>query len=203
MLGAFLSACKIYGNLELGEKVAQRLIDCRYVDSGTYVMLSNVYSSFGKWKEATKMRAKMKETRIQKEPGCSCIEVNNEIHEFILGDIRHPERDKIYKKLKELNKRLKIEEGYSPGTELVLHDIEDYEKEWALSIHSERLAICYGLISTKKGATIRVVKNLRVCNDCHSTIKLISKITKRKIVVRDRNRFHHFENGICSCGDYW
>lgn len=50
---------------------------------------------------------------------------------------------------------------------------------------------------------IRVLKNLRVCNDCHSVAKLISKITQRRIVVRDRNRFHHFENGVCSCGDYW
>ncbi|KAJ7009136.1 hypothetical protein NC653_007698 [Populus alba x Populus x berolinensis] len=93
--------------------------------------------------------------------------------------------------------------GYTPATEVVLHDIEKSEKEWALAIHSERLAICYGLISTKPLTTIRVVKNLRVCNDCHLTIKLISNITRRKIVVRDRNRFHHFENGVCSCGDYW
>ncbi|GMN50185.1 hypothetical protein TIFTF001_019345 [Ficus carica] len=203
MLGALLSACKIHGNLELGEQIARSLLDCGKADSGTYVLLSNVYASSGRWKEAAKVRAEMKEGGIQKEPGCSLIEVNNEIHEFLLGDIRHPHKEEIYKKLKELEKRLKLKEGYSPKTEVALHDVEDRQKEWALSIHSERLAICYGLISTKPYTTLRVVKNLRVCNDCHSMIKLIAKISKRKIVVRDRNRFHHFENGVCSCGDYW
>lgn len=203
MLGALLSACKIHGNLELGEKIAKTLLDCDKADSGTYVLLSNVYASSGRWKEAAKVRAEMKEGGIQKEPGCSLIEVNNEIHEFLLGDIRHPQKEEIYKKLKELEKRLRLTEGYSPKTHVSLHDIEDRQKQWALSIHSERLAICYGLISTKPHTTLRVVKNLRVCNDCHSMIKLIAKVSRRKIVVRDRNRFHHFENGICSCGDYW
>ncbi|KAK2650950.1 hypothetical protein Ddye_018439 [Dipteronia dyeriana] len=205
MLGALLSACKIHGNLELGEKIAKTLLDCGKADSGTYTLLSNVYALSGKWEEAAQMRAKMKEAGIRKEPGCSSIEVNNEIHEFMLGDIRHPQREEIYRKLQELNKILKSSQQgyYSPATETVLHDIEDKDKEWALAIHSERLAICYGLISTKPSTTIRVVKNLRVCNDCHSMIKLIAKLTNRKIVVRDRNRFHHFENGTCSCGDYW
>lgn len=202
MLGALLSACKIHGNLELGEEIAKSLVNCGNADSGTYVLLSNAYSSSGKWKEAAQVRAKMKGEGIEKEPGCSSIEVNNEIHEFILGDLRHPQKEEIYKKLEEMNEILRLE-GYTPATEVVLHDIEKWQKEWALAIHSERLAICYGLISTKPFTTIRVVKNLRVCDDCHSMIKLISKITKRKIVVRDRNRFHHFENGTCSCGDYW
>ncbi|XP_044502109.1 putative pentatricopeptide repeat-containing protein At5g59200, chloroplastic [Mangifera indica] len=202
MLGALLSACKIHGNLELGKQIARTMLDCRYADSGTYILLSNAYASKGKWEEAVQMRAKMKAAGMKKEPGCSSIEVNSEIHEFFLGDTTHPQREKIYKKLEEIIQMLKLE-GYSPSTEVVLHDIEDREKEWALAIHSEKLAICYGLISTKPFTALRVVKNLRVCNDCHTMIKFIAKITRRKIVVRDRNRFHHFENGACSCGDYW
>ncbi|KAM1958063.1 hypothetical protein FF1_003713 [Malus domestica] len=202
MVGALLSACKIHGNLELGERVAEILVNCGNADSGTYVLLSNVYASSGRWKEAAQVRAKMKEGGTPKEPGCSLIEVNNEIHEFLLGDLRHPKREEIYKKLTELIHELKSE-GYLPATEAVLHDIEDTQKELALSIHSERLAICYGLIATKRGTTLRIVNNLRVCSDCHSMIKLIAKITNRKIVVRDRNRFHHFESGVCSCADYW
>ncbi|KAK9286879.1 hypothetical protein L1049_015285 [Liquidambar formosana] len=53
------------------------------------------------------------------------------------------------------------------------------------------------------GTEIRIVKNLRSCEDCHSFMKLLSKIYKRDIIVRDRIRFHHFRNGGCSCGDYW
>ncbi|XP_058102443.1 putative pentatricopeptide repeat-containing protein At5g59200, chloroplastic [Magnolia sinica] len=200
--GALLAACKIHGNLTLAERVAEILVNERAADSGTYVLLANTYASLGKWDAAAHVRSKMKGRGIQKEPGCSSIEVNNEIHEFMLGDLRHPQREGIYKKLEELNGILKSE-GYSPATDIVLQDIDEGEKEWALAIHSERLAICYGLISTKQQTTIRVVKNLRVCGDCHTMIKLIAKITRRKIIVRDRNRFHHFEDGRCSCGDYW
>ncbi|OAY67522.1 Pentatricopeptide repeat-containing protein, partial [Ananas comosus] len=64
-----------------------------------------------------------------------------------------------------------------------LFDIEDEEKEHSLEHHSEKLAIAFCLTTTGPEDTIRVVKNLRVCNDCHEAIKLISKITNREIIV--------------------
>ncbi|KAK4397612.1 Pentatricopeptide repeat-containing protein, chloroplastic [Sesamum angolense] len=94
-------------------------------------------------------------------------------------------------------------EGYVPDTTCVLHNVDEQEKENLLCGHSERLAIAFGLLNTPPGATIRVAKNLRVCNDCHSATKFISKIVDREIVVRDVRRFHHFKDGACSCGDYW
>lgn len=69
--------------------------------------------------------------------------------------------------------------------------------------HSERLAIAFGLLSTPAGSLIRITKNLRVCVDCHNVTKLISKMVRRELIVRDANRFHHFVNGKCSCNDYW
>ncbi|KAL5700061.1 hypothetical protein ACHQM5_025560 [Ranunculus cassubicifolius] len=200
--GSLLSACKIHGNLKLGEKVAKILIDGGVADSGTYILLSNIYAFMGKWEATVSLREEMKERGVLKEPGCSSIELKNDIHEFFAGDVRHHEREKIYKELQELNLLLGSER-YTPDTQFVLHDIEEAEKQKAVAVHSERLAICYGLISTKPGTTLRVVKNLRICNDCHSVIKIVAKIKRRKIIVRDRNRFHHFESGSCSCGDYW
>jgi len=144
----------------------------------------------------------MKESGVQKEPGCSSIEVNNKVHEFLAGDRRHPKSKEIYMMLEEINGWLKAH-GYTPQTDIVLHDLEERQKEQSLEVHSEKLAISFGLISTHPGTTIKIVKNLRVCLDCHAVTKLISKITGRKIVMRDRNRFHHFVNGLCSCGDYW
>ncbi|CBI25078.3 unnamed protein product, partial [Vitis vinifera] len=85
----------------------------------------------------------------------------------------------------------------------VLQDVEEDEKEHILTSHSERLAIAFGIISTPPKSAIRIFKNLRVCGDCHNATKFISRITEREIVVRDSKRFHHFKNGICSCGDYW
>ncbi|ESQ42453.1 hypothetical protein EUTSA_v10015737mg [Eutrema salsugineum] len=109
MLGALLSACKIHGNMELGEKVAKRLFESESSDSGTYVLLSNIYASSGKWKECTDIRGSMRKSGIEKEPGCSTIEVDNQIHEFLVGDITHPEKEAIYKRLQELNRILRFE----------------------------------------------------------------------------------------------
>ncbi|KAL2906377.1 Pentatricopeptide repeat-containing protein ELI1 chloroplastic [Bienertia sinuspersici] len=200
--GTLLGACRLHGNISLGEEIAEFLVSRNLASDGTYVLLSNMYAGAGNWDGVAKVRAMMREKGIQKEPGCSSIEVNNKVHEFLAGDMRHPKSKDIYMMLEELNKWLEAH-GYSPQTETVLRDIEEREKEPSLRVHSERLAIAFGLISTSPGATIKIVKNLRVCSDCHTVTKLISKITGRRIVVRDRNRFHHFENGICSCGDYW
>lgn len=86
---------------------------------------------------------------------------------------------------------------------MLLDLVDDDEREAIVHQHSEKLAITYGLIKTKPGTIIRIMKNLRVCKDCHKVTKLISKIYKRDIVMRDRTRFHHFRDGKCSCGDYW
>lgn len=100
--------------------------------------------------------------------------------------------------LTEMILRLK-QVGYEPFTAFVLLDFDDKAKDTAL----EKLAIAFGLISTAPGLPIRIVKNLRVCDDCHTAIKFISKIYDREINVRDRNRFHHFVDGSCPCKDYW
>ncbi|CAI0475202.1 unnamed protein product [Linum tenue] len=95
------------------------------------------------------------------------------------------------------------EVGYVADQRFALHDVEDEQKEEMLWCHSERLAIGFALISSVEGSGITVMKNLRVCGDCHEVIKLISGVVGREIVVRDSGRFHHFKNGVCSCSDYW
>ncbi|XWS72155.1 hypothetical protein CRYUN_Cryun02cG0016000 [Craigia yunnanensis] len=105
-------------------------------------------------------------------------------------------------KLKGLNGQMR-EAGYVPDTRYVLHDIDQKAKEQALQYHSERLAIAYGLISTPARTPLRIIKNLRICGDCHNAIKIMSKIVGRELIVRDNKRFHHFQGGKCSCGDYW
>ena len=93
--------------------------------------------------------------------------------------------------------------GYRPKTQFVFHDVEEEVKVRMLTNHSERLAIAYGLLNTEPGSKLVITKNLRVCGDCHEAIKYISKIVNREIIIRDVKRFHHFKDGICSCGDCW
>uniref|UniRef100_UPI0040747504 Synthetic PPR-DYW protein n=1 Tax=synthetic construct TaxID=32630 RepID=UPI0040747504 len=200
--GTLLGACRVHGDVERGERAAERILELDPESAAPYVLLSNIYAAAGRWDEAAKVRKLMKERGVKKEPGCSWIEVNNKVHEFVAGDKSHPQTKEIYAELERLSKQMK-EAGYVPDTKFVLHDVEEEEKEQLLCYHSEKLAIAFGLISTPPGTPLRIIKNLRVCGDCHTATKFISKIVGREIVVRDANRFHHFKDGVCSCGDYW
>ncbi|CAN0916745.1 Pentatricopeptide repeat-containing protein At2g27610 [Linum grandiflorum] len=197
-----LGAARVHRNIALGELAAENLIAMEPNDSAAYVLLSNMHAVAGNWKERSKVRKLMDVRNVKKEAGYSWIEVKNTTHSFLAADVSHPMSNSIYAKLKELGSKLR-DAGYRPDTENVLLDVDDEHKESVLSQHSERLAIAFGLIATPQGTPLRIMKNLRVCGDCHAVIKLISAIEGRYIVVRDTNRFHHFKEGSCSCGDYW
>ena len=140
---------------------------------------------------------------MSKSPGCSWLEVEKKVHMFTGGDSTgHPEHPKILRMLERLGGLLR-EAGYSPDSTFVLHDVDEEEKLHSLRYHSERLAVAYGLLKVPEPTPIRVMKNLRVCGDCHSAFKLIAKVTGREIILRDAHRFHHFKDDLCSCGDYW
>ncbi|XP_004246883.1 putative pentatricopeptide repeat-containing protein At3g08820 [Solanum lycopersicum] len=200
--GALLSGCRLHRDTKLAEHVLKQLIELEPWNSGNYVHLSNIYASNNKWDDSEKIRSSMNERRMQKIPAYSWIEIDGIVHEFLVGDTYHPISDNIYVKLGELSKELR-EVGYVPRTEYVLFDIEEEEKEHFVGCHSEKLALAYGLLSTKPGDGIRIIKNLRICGDCHTFFKLVSMITGREIILRDNNRFHCFLEGSCSCGDYW
>eukprot|EP01018_Ginkgo_biloba_P015763 Gb_24018 [translate_table: standard] len=200
--GGLLNACRVHCNIELGEHVAKLLFELEPENPGNYVLLSNIYAAAGMWDDVAMVRKMMKDKGLRKKPGCSWIEVNNRVHTFLVGDRSHPQTEKIYAMLERLSRKME-EAGFVPDTNFVLLDVAEEEKEYLLCGHSEKLAIAFGLINTCPKTPIRVMKNLRVCGDCHNATKFISKIVKREIFVRDTNRFHHFKDGFCSCGDYW
>ncbi|XP_057873036.2 pentatricopeptide repeat-containing protein At3g24000, mitochondrial-like [Cryptomeria japonica] len=198
----FLGACRSHLNIGLGIFTAMLLFDLDPKITSTYVLLSNMYAEVGRWGEVQIVRRLMKDRGIKKIPGCSWIEGHKMVHAFCVGDRSHPQTQEIYAMLEKLALEMKAA-GYCPDSRHLLNDVEEEEKELFLCHHSEKLAIAFGLLNTPLGTTIRIVKNLRVCTDCHTATKFISKIVARDIVVRDANRFHHFKQGQCSCGDYW
>ncbi|KAL5706163.1 hypothetical protein ACHQM5_024368 [Ranunculus cassubicifolius] len=194
---ALLGGCRIHKDVEMAEQVISEM---ESPSSGDYLLLSNLYASLGRWGDEERVRNIMKKKGIEKIPGCSTIQVDNMIHEFISGDKSHPRYVEICEKLLEVKRKMSGD-GFLADTSAVLYDIDEEEKEHSLGYHSEKLAIGFGPVSTAPGTTLRIVKNLRVRTDCHSAFKLISKICGRKIIVRDRIRFHHFQDGECSCND--
>ncbi|KAM7254237.1 hypothetical protein ACFE04_031919 [Oxalis oulophora] len=200
---ALLNACRVHSNKKIGELAADELLRLEPDNPGNYVLISNVFAASGRWKDVEQVRTRMKKNGLKKNPGCSWIEIGNKVHSFIARDKSHPESDEIYQKLAEITDKLEKDGGYVAKTELVLHDVEENEKIKMLHGHSERLAIVYGLLRSCEGTVLRVTKNLRVCGDCHTFCKLVSKFYQRELVIRDANRFHHFRGGICSCRDFW
>ncbi|CAN6469797.1 unnamed protein product [Victoria cruziana] len=200
--GALLAACRNFGNVEIAKEVAEKLFEIEPYNSGNYVLLANIYTSKGMLKKADEVRKLMKDNRVKKETACSWIEVRNISYVFTACDKSHARSREIYEMIQMLVDLLK-QKGYSADRQCAINDVGDDNKEQSLWYHSEKLALAFGLLTIPAGAPIRIKKNLRICGDCHSFMKLVSESLQREIIIRDINRFHRFSGGTCSCKDFW
>ncbi|KAK4343193.1 hypothetical protein RND71_039009 [Anisodus tanguticus] len=189
--GALLGACKIHKNVELAELAFNKVVELEPTNIGYYVLLSNIYTEANNSEGILRVRLMMRERKLKKDPGYSYFECKGKTHLFVAGDGSHPQTKEIYKMLN------RLEHGG------VNKNDQNQEPRDVMGMHSERLAIAFALLNTEIGTDIIVIKNLRICGDCHSFVKRVSKIVDRLFVVRDATRFHHFQNGTCSCNDYW
>ncbi|MCL7037215.1 hypothetical protein MKW94_004017 [Papaver nudicaule] len=188
-----MNLCRIHGNLETGDLCADivALLDPSRpsVESKTGLVPVNPSDHV--------IAEKKKKYLGQKSLG-----LQNKVQEYRAGDTSHTDSDKIHAHLKMLSALMK-ESGYLPELRCALHDVDDESKAATLLTHSEKLACIYGLLSSPARSQMRIIKNLRSCVDCHNAFKLISKIVGRRIISRDAKRWHHFEEGVCSCGEFW
>ncbi len=185
---ALLGACRIHGNMEMGECIARRVLESDPGNSAGYVLLLNIYAAAGNWDLSATVQKLRLERGVRRQQGRTWIEVNNEVHTFVVDDQEHPQINEIHAELKRLSVQMK-DAGYVPHITFMLHDVEEEEKLFHLCHHSKKLAIAYGLISTPPGTPIRIFKNLHVCGDCHSAAKFIAKLVGRAIIIRDVNQF--------------
>ncbi|MCL7021970.1 hypothetical protein MKW94_027746 [Papaver nudicaule] len=199
---SLLSSCKVHEHLKIAEIASEKLCELEPNNTSDSVLLSNAYAKAHRWEDLAKVRRGMAAKGLIQIPGTSTVEVKRKLHKFVSQDKLHPKSHDIYEMIHQMEWQLKFE-GYLPDLSQVLFDVDEEEKRDRLRAHSQKLAIAYALLYTSQESTIRIVKNLRMCSDCHTYTKLISKIFDRTIIVRDRNRFHHFKSGICSCKDYW
>lgn len=153
-------------------------------------LLSDVYVNETLRAEAMKLHALHKALDAWKNPGVAAIEGEDEVA-LMRGTELTAKIEKMKMFFKDGRRLIKR----SPNS--------DKAKEEALCGHCEKLAIAFGLLNTPPGTTLRVSKNLRVCADCHNATKIISKIEKRDIIIRDAYRIHHFKAGECSCNDFY
>ncbi|CAG7878844.1 unnamed protein product [Brassica rapa] len=200
--GSLLASCRVYKNLELAEVAAEKLFSLEPENAGNHVLLSNIYAANNHWEDIVKSRKLLRDSEVKKVRGKSWIEIKDKVHVFSVGESGHPRIREICLKLDSLVIELR-KFGYKPRVEHELHDVEERKKEELLMQHSEKLALVFGIMCLPEGSSVRIMKNLRICVDCHEFMKAASMATGRLIIVRDVNRFHHFSDGQCSCGEFW
>ncbi|BAT75059.1 hypothetical protein VIGAN_01286000 [Vigna angularis var. angularis] len=94
--GALLNASWFWKDMEVGEKAAEKLFSLDPNPTFAFVVLSNMYAILGRWGQKTKLRKRLQSLELRKDPGCSWIELNNDIHLFSVEDKTHPYSDVIY-----------------------------------------------------------------------------------------------------------
>ncbi|XP_062232269.1 pentatricopeptide repeat-containing protein At4g01030, mitochondrial [Phragmites australis] len=199
--GALLTGCTIHGNLALAEVAARKLFKLEPYNSANYLQMVSLYEHEQMFDEAESLKYAMKARALNTRPGWSWIQIEQSIHVFEVDRKPHPDTTEIYEELIRLVFQIR-KAGYVPDTSCIVYNVPEEEKEKLLLSHTEKLAITYGLIhSDASRAPIRVIKNTRMCNDCHEVAKHISALCDRQIILRDADRFHHFADGKCSCND--
>ncbi|XP_050230810.1 pentatricopeptide repeat-containing protein At4g35130, chloroplastic [Mercurialis annua] len=200
--GSLLTASRNNNNIALAELAAKEILSLEHDNTGCYVLLSNMYAEAGRWKDVEKIKFLMNEKGVTKTISCSMVETNGKIQRFINQDKSHCKINMIYNVLDIIMNKI--------GEDAYVHSVSKFipadliRKRRNLPVnHSVRLAICFGLISTEVGKPVSIRKNTRICEDCHRIAKKISLVSKREIIVRDSKIFHHFQDGRCSCADYW
>ncbi|XP_042408408.1 pentatricopeptide repeat-containing protein At3g13880-like [Zingiber officinale] len=198
-----MRACLFYGETEQGIRVGERLMMMEPFSSSSYILLYNMYLDAGKVSLAMRTRGLMRERGVNKETGMSWIEIGASVYSFMSNNSQQPHMDIIYGKLEEIMIHIRQKMGDAGLKILKLEYQSEMWKKSLVNSHGELLALAFGLCKLPKSVPIRVMKNQRVCGDCHTTMKLFSELERRDIVVRDPVRFHHFSWGSCTCGDYW
>ncbi|CAL5029150.1 unnamed protein product [Urochloa decumbens] len=201
-----LSACRVHRDVPVASDAAGVLLAMDGDNPANYVMLSNVFAEAGQWRACHQVRDAMRRRGLKKQGGCSWVELDKEVHFFYGGgDHAHPRAADIRRVLCHVETAMRERLGYSADARFALHDVDDESRAESLRVHSERLAVGLCLLRNggSAGQVIRVYKNLRVCGDCHEFFKGLSAVLDVVLVVRDANRFHRFQQGVCSCRDFW
>ncbi|XP_047962645.1 pentatricopeptide repeat-containing protein At2g20540-like [Salvia hispanica] len=114
---ALLSGCCSHGRVDLAEAAAERLVELER-HSGAYVLLANAYAAAGRHEEARRIRKMMRKRGVEKTPGCSSVEIDSSVHEFVAGEKTHSRMDEISAILEVIKKHLEIDSSFVSSVSL-------------------------------------------------------------------------------------
>eukprot|EP01083_Nonionella_stella_P122369 368145_1 len=202
---SLLSGCRKYDDEQLAEKVLREMKSRFGEDTlrmgAAAVTMSHIYAKHGAYDKLKQVREEMLANGWRQRLAKSTVDIHGKLHAFTAGMMVNKE---IRRKMKTICDRLKDEYGFEHEFGAITRELkEDEEKESELRGHSEKLALMCALLETDKSNQIVINNNLRTCGDCHHFIKLLSQMEARTFILSDPNRVHVFQNGKCSCNDYY
>lgn len=106
-----LGACLGQGDLELAEVAGKKVLELEPNDDSVYILLWSIYRSKNRWGDAQRAMKMMRDQRIKKTPGCSWIEVNGVVHEFLAEASRHYIADNVVTVLDRMLEQSKPDNG--------------------------------------------------------------------------------------------
>ncbi|KAK4771046.1 hypothetical protein SAY87_031578 [Trapa incisa] len=198
---ALLTACRVHGNASFALLAAEHLLELEPGNASLQPTIVNTFALCGKSEHAQKLKKLEKDGVPKKIMGQSWTEVGNTVHTFISGSPSKSHSEQLLSWIRDIKQKVGALESSDGGL-----CIKEEENEEISGIHSEKLAIGFALISshgTETHPRVRVVKNSRMCMDCHTTAKYISTLHGCEIYLNDTRCLHHFKEGRCSCGDHW
>ncbi|KAH6763400.1 hypothetical protein C2S52_020833 [Perilla frutescens var. hirtella] len=95
--GALLGACRIHGKVDIGNRLWRKIADKGVADYGIHMLAYNMYREAGWDSEAKSVRRRIETKQMKKTPGCSAVEVNGIVEEFVAGDVLHPQAGNFFK----------------------------------------------------------------------------------------------------------
>ncbi len=116
---ALLGACRIRGNLEMGECIARRVLESDPGNSAGYVLLSNIYAAAGNWDLSATVQKLRLQRGVRRQQGRTWIEVNNEARTFVVDDQEHPQINEVPAERKRLSVQM-MDAGYVPNITFML-----------------------------------------------------------------------------------
>ncbi|KAM0904929.1 hypothetical protein ACQ4PT_017708 [Festuca glaucescens] len=200
--GSLLTASRNRNDIDLAEYAAERIfqLELEHDNTGCYVLLTSMYADAGRWRDVERIKSLMTQKGLQRTDARSIVELHGVACSFVNGDMMHPRSRTIHEVSDVLSRKIsELDDSRNQSDPISLPS----RRTTTPNKHSVRLAVVFGLISSEAGTPVLVKKNVRICNDCHHALKLISKYSGRRIVVGDTNIYHEFSDGSCCCGDYW
>nr|XP_043625134.1 pentatricopeptide repeat-containing protein At2g37310 [Erigeron canadensis] len=100
--GALLNGASICNNVEVGKFAFDHLLKIEPENTGSYMLMANLYSRTSRWEEAENVRDMLDSLGLKKITGSSWIETPNGMQTFMAKDVSNERTEEIYATLEEL-----------------------------------------------------------------------------------------------------